>query len=117
MSRDWTFFLEDILDCALQVATYTKGMKLEEFCTNRLVFDAVLRNLEIIGEAAKNLPDVATAAMPEIEWSKAAGFRDVIAHQYFGVDANIVWDVVTNKMPVIIESTTELLEKVRHKKL
>jgi len=117
VSRDWTFFLEDILECASNVVSYTKGMTLENFRGNRLVFDAVMRNLEIIGEAAKNLPDHATAAMPDIEWSKAAGFRDVIAHQYFGIDVNIVWDVVSNKVPVIIESAMDLLEKIRHKKI
>jgi len=55
--------------------------------------------------------------MPDIEWSKAAGFRDVIAHQYFGLDINIVWDVVSNKIPVITRSASDLLEKIRHKKI
>jgi len=117
MSRDWTFFLEDILDCSSHVESFTKGMTLESFRDNRLVFDAVVRNLEIIGEAAKNLPEHAIAAMPDIEWSKAAGFRDVIAHQYFGLDINIVWDVVSNKIPVITRSASDLLEKIRHKKI
>lgn len=60
-------------------------MTLDQFRDSNLVFDAVVRNLEIIGEAAKQLPDEAKAMMPDIEWSKAAAFRDVIAHRYFGL--------------------------------
>lgn len=113
MSRDWTFYLEDILDSALTIHAFTRDMTLEEFRINRLVFDAVVRNLEIIGEAAKHLPAAAVAAMPEVEWSKAAGFRDVIAHHYFGLDVNIVWDVVINKTPAIARAVSDLLEKLR----
>ncbi len=76
-----------------------------------MVFDAVIRNLEIIGEAAKHLPTEATAAMPEVEWSKAAAFRDVIAHHYFGLDIDVVWDVVKNKIPAIEIAAAHLLSK------
>ncbi len=115
MSRDWTFYLEDILECSGKVLTYTQGMTLDEFRNNDLVFDAVVRNLEIIGEAAKHLPGEATAMMPDIEWSKAAAFRDIIAHHYFGLNVNVVWDVVQNKIPEIVQSASALLKTVRDK--
>ena len=83
-------------------------MTLETFRDNEVVFDAVVRNLEIIGEAAKHLPDEAKTLMPEIEWSKAAAFRDIIAHHYFGLNIHIVWDVVLNKIPGIISSADAL---------
>ena len=115
MSRDWTFYLEDIHASARKVAQYTKGLTREKFHGNGLVCDAVIRNLEIIGEAAKHLPTEATAAMPDVEWTKAAAFRDVIAHHYFGLDLNVVWDVVRNKIPAIEAATTDLLAKQRNR--
>lgn len=111
MSRDWTFYLEDILDSARKVMSYTAGMTLDEFRTNTLIYDAVMRNLEIIGEAAKHLPDKVKAMMPDVEWTKAAAFRDVIAHHYFGLNIQIVWDVVCNKVPDIALSVETLLHK------
>lgn len=97
MSRDWTFYLEDILDSARKVMAYTAGMSLDDFRTNTVIYDAVMRNLEIIGEAAKHLPDAAKAMMPDVEWSKAAAFRDVISHHYFGLDIKIVTPTVMSK--------------------
>jgi len=82
MSRDWTFYLEDILDAARKILRYTQDIDFDEFNRNELIFDGVVRNLEIIGEAAKNLPDEARAMMPDIEWSKVAAFRDVVAYRY-----------------------------------
>ncbi len=112
MSREWIFYLEDIRDSALKVLRYTKGMDLSAFQENEQAFDAVIRNLEIIGEAAKYLPSEARTMMPEIEWAKAAAFRDIIAHHYFGLDARIVWDVVQNKIPEIASTSTSILEKL-----
>ena len=114
MSRDWTFFLEDILEAANKVIRYTNGMTLEAFRTNELVFDAVVRNLEIIGEAAKHLPTEIHEMMPEVEWSKATAFRDVIAHGYFGLNVHIIWDVTRNKVPDISKSVEKLLTQLRN---
>ena len=74
MSRDWTFFLEDILEASNKVFRYTQGMTRETVQRDELVFDAVVRNLEIIGEAAKRLPAEIHGMMPEVEWAKAAAF-------------------------------------------
>ncbi|OGA27143.1 MAG: hypothetical protein A3I01_01565 [Betaproteobacteria bacterium RIFCSPLOWO2_02_FULL_65_24] len=115
MSRDWTFYLEDIVESSTRVLDYTRGMTLDTFRNNDLVVDAVLRNLEVIGEAAKRLPKEARIAMPDIEWAKAAAFRDVIAHHYFGLNIGIVWDVVENKIPDIARSANALLKKVKSK--
>jgi|SRR5712692_87269 len=114
MSRDWTFYLEDILESGLKIQQFTSGLTLEQFRENAMAFDAVVRNLEIIGEAAKRLPEPVKAMMPDIEWSKAAAFRDVIAHHYFGLNVNIVWDVVQNKVPAICKAAKSVLESTRN---
>lgn len=67
MSRDWSYYVEDIAECCAKIQRYTKGMDFEMFVANEQAFDAVIRNLEIIGEAAKQLPDTVQAMMPEIE--------------------------------------------------
>ena len=74
MSRDWTFFLEDIQESCSRVLRYTQDMTFEQFRADDKTYDAVVRNLEIIGEAAKGLPDDVRAMMPDIEWSKATGY-------------------------------------------
>ena len=80
MSRNWTFYLEDVLESAQKIRRYTEGLTFAQFCSQDMVIDAVVRNLEIIGEAARYLPAEARALMPDVNWSKAAGFRDVTAH-------------------------------------
>jgi len=106
LSRDTKLFVEDILKASQKILRYTKGMDFDDFLENELVRDAVLRNIEIIGEAAKNLPDSIQQTYPDIEWRKIAGMRDIVAHEYFGVSDEIAWDVVTEKIP-------DLLGKIR----
>ena len=79
------------------------------------MIDAVVRNLEIIGEAAKHLPAEAKGLMPDVDWSKAAAFRDVIAHGYFGLDLHIIWDVVQTKIPPIRQSAEQVLRELKNR--
>jgi uncharacterized protein with HEPN domain len=113
MSRDWQFCLEDIAESGSRIATYTQAMSLEDFRRNQLVFDAVVRNLEIIGEAARHLPSAITDAIPEVEWDRTVAFRDVIARHYFGLDPHIVWDLVQTKIPDIVRSSSAALQRLR----
>ena len=99
MSRDWRLYWRDILSFCERVDRYTSGMDLATFEADDRTYDAVLRNLELIGEAAKQLPPEARGLAPQIEWRKIAGMRDMLAHAYFGIDHDILWDVVTNKVP------------------
>ena len=115
MSRDWALYLEDILTCCRKVRTYTHGMTMEQIRKDEKTYDAVVRNLEIIGEAAKNIPPSVQALIPEIDWRKPAGLRDIIAHAYFGIDDAILWDVIQNKIPEVqqaIEAFNERSGKV-----
>ena len=99
MSRDWRLSWRDILSFCERVDRYTSGMDRATFEADDRTYDAVLRNLELIGEAAKQLPPEARGLAPQIEWRKIAGMRDMLAHAYFGIDHDILWDVVTNKVP------------------
>ncbi|MBW3538993.1 MAG: DUF86 domain-containing protein [Planctomycetes bacterium] len=99
MSRDWRLFLDDILECCRRVRSYTAGLDQAGLVADLMAYDAVLRNLEIVGEAAKKIPPDVRQQMPDIEWTKIAGMRDWLAHAYFHVNADIVWDVVQNKLP------------------
>ncbi len=111
MSRSWLLYLDDIIASAEKVARLLNGRSYEAFVADEAAFDAVLFNLQIIGEAAKNLPDVARVSLPEVDWSGPARLRDFIAHHYFSVDAQIVWDVAINHVPAILVAARTLLAR------
>ena len=99
MSRDEFMYLRDIASSCEKVTRFTKGLDFLDLIDDERTYDAVVRNLEIIGEAAKHISDVLRIQMQEIEWRKIAGMRDMLAHGYFGIDNDILWDVVQNKIP------------------
>ena len=111
MSREYKAYLKDILDSIKKIERYTKGMFFDKFTTNELIQDGVVRNLEIIGEAVKNIPDNVKSEYPDIDWRKIAGLRDILVHAYFGIDKEIVWDVVKNKIPDLKQSILEMFKK------
>jgi uncharacterized protein with HEPN domain len=90
MPRDYEVYLEDIRDAIGKVKRYTTGLSREAFEKDEKTIDAVVRNLEIIGEAVKIIPESTRLAHPNIEWKRIAGLRDILAHQYFGVDIEII---------------------------
>jgi uncharacterized protein with HEPN domain len=102
--------IADIRQCCEKILSYTAGMDQERFAENDLVTDAVLQNLEFIGEATKHLPDDVRARMPVIEWKKIAGMRDMLSHVYYRVDPGIVWDVVQNKVPELLRTLEGFLD-------
>lgn len=97
--RDYGLYVDDIKAAIVKIEKYTKGMTLAKLKKDSLVLDAVVRNLEIIGEAVKNIPAPVREKNREVEWKKIAGLRDILAHEYFGVDVEVIWDILQNKLP------------------
>ena len=99
MSRD-RMYLEHILDCIERIEAYTHDGR-DAFLASTMIQDAVIRNFEIIGEATKRLTPTVSLSHPEIQWRRMAGFRDMLIHQYMGVDLKTVWNVVERDLPTI----------------
>ena len=109
--KEDSVYLNHILDSIKNVLSDTKDFTLDKFLSNRQVKDAVTRNVEIIGEAVKNLPDSCKIQYKETPWRKIAGLRDVLIHEYFDVDLDLVWKIVKKDIPKLKKQVTELLEK------
>lgn len=109
--RDDKFYLSDILEAVKRIEKYTKGLTLGKLKKDDLVVDGVVRNLEIIGEAVKNIPAQVKELHPEIEWKKIAGLRDILAHEYFGIDLDVVWDIIKHKLPILKAQVNRILRR------
>ncbi|ACB84621.1 DUF86 domain-containing protein [Natranaerobius thermophilus] len=107
--RDYRVYLQDILKCIEKIESYVNNITYKAFSSNNMVQDAVIRNLEIIGEASKRIPEEVKENASHIEWRKIAGIRDVLIHDYAEVDLEIVWDVVQNKLPILKDGIKDLL--------
>jgi uncharacterized protein with HEPN domain len=110
MPKDYRVFLEDVLEAIGKIRVYTHGLSLQAFTADSKTFDAVIRNLEIIGEAVKQIPDDVRSQSPEVEWKKIGRLRDLLIHHYFGVDAEIIWDIIQNKLDALEQATQRLLD-------
>ena len=111
MSRDWLLYLDDLIESAEKIERFLKERSLDAFATDELLFDAILFNLEVIGEAVKRLPEEAKSAAPEADWTGPARMRDLIAHHYFSVEPQIVWEVATHHVPRILGHARLLRER------
>jgi uncharacterized protein with HEPN domain len=108
-------YLSDILGAIRNIQAYLKEFTCAKLKKDRMVVDAVTRNLEIIGEAAKHISEQLKKKHSEVEWRKIAGLRDILIHEYFSVDVEILWDIIQNKLPELKKKIERLLsEKERN---
>ncbi|MFH1728993.1 MAG: DUF86 domain-containing protein [Pseudomonadota bacterium] len=113
MPRNYKVYLTDILEAITKIESYAKDLSYEEFLTNDLVQDAIIRNLEVIGEAVKGVPNDIKNSNQNIEWRKIAGLRDILIHEYFGIDHEIIWDVISNKLETLKIKISEIKNKMK----
>lgn len=109
-ARDWRLYVQDMIEFAERVLSYTEGMDLDSFIADRRTYDASLRNIELIGEAATHVPDHIRDAHPEIPWRLIVGARNRVAHGYLGMDDDVVWDIVRTDVPDLLPKLRRLLE-------
>ena len=101
MKRQYNLFIKDMLECIERIEEFTGNMDFKEFLEDDKTKSAVVRKLEIIGEAAKNIPASIRQKNKELPWSDMAKMRDKISHFYFGIDYEIVWEVIRKRIPEI----------------
>ncbi|PWR70329.1 DUF86 domain-containing protein [Methanospirillum stamsii] len=112
--KDSRIFLLQILEFIAKIELYTeKGQN--DFMISPIVQDAVIRNLEIIGEAVKNISPSVKSSYPDIPWRNIAGFRDILIHRYMGVDLDAVWNVVSSDLPLLKSSIHKILSDLNNK--
>lgn len=107
--KDDKVFLQTILECIVKIERYTNSGK-QKFMSSDLIQDAVIRNLEIVGEATKRVSQGTKERHQEIPWRQMAGLRDVLIHDYMGISLKIVWNVVQNELPQLKTKIIELLD-------
>ena len=106
-------FIEHILDSINAIENFSMNLNREELTSNRLKQSAIIREIEIIGEAVKNISESLKNKHPEIEWKEIVGTRDKMIHHYFGVDLNIVWDIIKINLPDLKEKILKIKEDLK----
>ena len=109
MVRDFKVYLEDILGAVGKIRRYIADSSKDDFSRDEKTLDAVVRNLEVVGEAVKKVPLDVRSKNPSVDWQKIAGLRDILIHEYFGIDIEIVWDVIQNKLPDLEAQVKKIL--------
>lgn len=100
--REWQFYVQDMLDFAEKALAYTEGLTQDQFITDGLTYDATLRNLELIGEAATRIPDDVRAHFDAVPWRMIIATRNKLIHAYLGIDNDTVWSIIQDDLPDLV---------------
>ncbi|MDR4517619.1 MAG: DUF86 domain-containing protein [Nitrosomonas sp.] len=111
--REWRFYLDDMIEFAEKILTYTDGLDQSDFVTSGLTYDATLRNLELIGEAASHIPDGVRSAHPEIPWRMIIATRNRLIHGYLGIDNDTLWSIIQDDIPELLPMLKALKRKAQ----
>ena len=111
MKKEPLVFIEHILESIKNIENFSQGISKNEFIKDKLRQNAIIRSIEIIGEAVKNLPSNFTKKYSNIPWKGIAGMRDKITHNYFGLDLDTIWDIIKEDIPKLEKQIKEILEK------
>lgn len=106
--REWRFYLDDMMAFAEKVIAYTNGLDQERFVNSGLNYDATIRNLELIGEAATNIPDEVRQNYPQIPWRMVVATRNKLIHGYLGIDNDTLWSIIQCDIPVLLKELKKL---------
>ncbi len=106
-SRAWQFRIQDILKAIENIEQYIAGLTMTQFMKNQLIIDAVVRNFEIIGEASRHIPSSIRRVHPTIPWEQMNGMRNLLIHEYFGVDVKTVWHTAKGHLPTLRQQLEE----------
>ena len=116
MKKDINIFLEHILESIHLIEEYIKDRRKSEFLKLTQVQDSVIRRIEIIGEAIKNIPDDFKEIYPKIPWKQIIGMRDILIHQYFGIDLNLTWEAIEKDLPKLKNQIIAIKKEIKDKK-
>ncbi len=111
MRKDPLIFIKHILESIDKIEAFSKNLSKKTLSKNELKQYAIIRAIEVIGESVKNLPDSLKNKYPNVPWKEIAGTRDKMIHHYFGVDLNIVWDIISKEIPKLKEDIKDILKK------
>ena len=111
--REWLFRLEDIVESSALIAEYVQGMSYANWVKDRKTIDAVVRNLQIIGEAANHVPEDVRSRYNDVPWAQLRGMRNILIHEYFGVDTDILWRAVTEDVPRLRKQIQKIIDESR----
>lgn len=109
-NREWGFYLTDMIGFAEKALEYTSGLNQAQFIRSSITYDATLRNIELIGEAATHIPDDVRVAYPDIPWRMIIATRNRLIHGYLGIDDDTVWSIVQDELPPLIEKLSSLAD-------